>query len=259
MEKIPAKWFHEGRRGVAPRLIVLHCTVSPEMGTGAEAVARYFARGERRASAHRTADNNSTVISVDDEDTAFAAAGANQDGLHLELVGQPIQSAVEWLDPYSQAELFQAGLTVREWSRDFGIPLRWLSVAEVADKRTKGLCTHHDVSRAFPDVSTGHWDPGPNFPKDEALRIWTPGTPDQEDDMPLTDADLLKIADVVATRLKPDLDHLEADVKAKVADVQGNLAALQRRVLGVEEMADGTEQHKADADTGTRFQQLLGG
>jgi len=174
MLTIAAKWFHEGRRGEVPRLIVIHCTVSPESGTGAEAVARYFQSGTRKASAHRTCDNNSTVISVADSDTAFAAAGANRDGLHLELVGQPSQTRAEWLDAFSTAELFQAGLTVREWSARYGIPLRWLTVAQVADGRTKGLCTHHDVSRAFPDVSTGHWDPGPDFPKDEALRIWTP-------------------------------------------------------------------------------------
>lgn len=209
MEKIPAKWFHRGRRGVAPRLIVIHCTVSKEMGSGAEAVAKYFARGERKASAHRTADNNSTVISVDDTDTAFAAAGANQDGLHLELVGMPQQSAVEWLDPYSQAELFQAGLTVREWSRDYGIPLQWLTVAQVADGHTKGICTHHDVSRAFPKVSTGHWDPGPNFPKDEALRIWTPGTPDPEDDMTPEQAAQLAATALIAHDLQNRLAPIE--------------------------------------------------
>lgn len=173
MQTITAKWFHAGR--LKPiRLIVIHCTVSLEMGTGAEAVARYFAAGERRASAHRVADNNSTVICVQDGDTAYGAAGANSDGIHLELVGQPTQTRGQWLDAFSTAELFQAGLSVREWSREYGVPLRWLSVAQVADGKTKGLCTHHDVSRAFPEVSTGHWDPGPNFPKDEALRIWTP-------------------------------------------------------------------------------------
>ncbi len=249
METIPAKWFHEGRLKEV-RLIVLHCTVSKEMGTGAEAVARYFAAGTRKASAHRTADNNSTVISVKDEDTAFAAAGANSDGLHLELVGQPDQTAVQWLDPYSQAELFQAGLTVREWSRDYDIPLRWLTIAQVADGHTKGLCTHHDVSRAFPAVSTGHWDPGPNFPKDEALRIWTPDT---EDDMPLTDADLLKVAAAVKKVLEPEF----ASVKKNADTLRDSLSDLQRRVLGVEHMADSTEQHKADADTGKRFQELL--
>lgn len=170
---VPAKWFRAGR--VKPiRLIVIHCTVSREMGTGAEAVANYFARGDRRASTHRVSDNNSTVICVRDEDTAFGAAGANADGLHLELVGMPDQSLAQWLDPYSDAELREAGSTIREWSARWGIPLRWLSVAEVADGRTRGICTHHDISRAFPEVSTGHWDPGPNFPKAEALRLWTP-------------------------------------------------------------------------------------
>lgn len=176
MKLVPAKWFHAGRLKPV-RLIVIHCTVSPEMGTGAEAVAAYFAKGDRRASAHRVADNNSTVQCVKDEDTAFGAAGANSDGLHLELVGQPSQTKEEWLDPYSTSELKQAGPTMREWSTEFHIPLRWLTVAQVADGKTAGLCTHHDVSRAFPDVSTGHWDPGPNFPKAEALRLWTPAPP----------------------------------------------------------------------------------
>lgn len=173
MQTVLAEWFHQGRLKPV-RLIVIHCTVSPEQGTGAEAVAAYFARGERRASAHRVVDNNSTVICVRDEDTAFGAAGANSDGLHLELVGLPTQSSVQWQDPYSLAEFGQAAATIREWSAEFHVPLRWLTVDQVADGKTMGLCTHADVSKAFPAVSTGHWDPGPEFPKAEALRIWTP-------------------------------------------------------------------------------------
>lgn len=173
METIRAKWFHAGRLK-AIRLIVIHCTVSPEYGDGAESVARYFAAGERRASTHRVVDNNSTVLCVNDEDTAFGAAGANSDGLHLELVGQPTQTVEDWKDRYSTAEMMQAGLSIREWSREHSVPMRWLTVAQLADGKTKGICTHHDVSRAFPDVSTGHWDPGPNFPKDWALGLWTP-------------------------------------------------------------------------------------
>lgn len=183
MEAIAARWYHIGRQGEKPRVIVVHCTVSPEMGTGAEAVGRYFARGERRASTHRVADNNSTVICVADANTAFGAAGANRDGLHIELVGQPDQTAEQWADDYSTAELFQAGLSIREWSAEFDIPLRWLTVKQVADKRTRGLCTHADVSKAFPEVSTGHWDPGPHFPKDRALDIWTI-QPEPEDPPP---------------------------------------------------------------------------
>lgn len=185
-----ARWQRSGRRGKTPRLIVIHCTVSKEMGNGAEAVARYFETVDRPASTHLVCDNNSTVRCVADEDTAYGSAGANDDGLHLELVGMPDQTTAQWLDAYSDAELHEAGPSIRTWSTKFGIPLRWLTIAEVANGRTKGLCTHADVSKAFPEVSTGHWDPGPNFPKDEALRIWSgapvippePAPPDSTED-----------------------------------------------------------------------------
>ena len=220
---VPAKWFHAGRTKPI-RLIVVHCTVSKEMGTGAEAVANYFARGDRRASAHRVCDNNSTVICVKDEDTAFGAAGANSDGLHLELVGMPDQSLAQWLDAYSDAELVEAGRSVREWSARWGVPMRWLTVAEVADGRTRGICTHADVSRAFPAVSTGHWDPGPNFPKDEALRIWT-----QEDDMPLSPEDLDSIEKRVVAALDKrgvsGSDHRDAALLAAVEALQSGGAS----------------------------------
>lgn len=170
---IPAKWQKSGRSKPI-RLICVHATVSPEMGTGAEAVARYFQTSTRPGSTHLVSDNNSTVRCVLDRDTAYGAAGANSDGLHIELVGQPDQTALEWLDDYSLDEFEEAGPHIAAWSETYGIPLRWLTVAEVADGRTKGLCTHHDVSRAFPDVSTGHWDPGPHFPKATALGIWAP-------------------------------------------------------------------------------------
>lgn len=219
MQTIPAKWFHAGR--LKPiRVIVAHCTVSAEMGTGAEAVAAFFAKGDRRASAHRVADNNSTVQCVKDEDTAFGAAGANSDGLHLELVGQPTQTSQQWLDTYSRSELMQAGLTVREWARDFSIPLRWLTVAQVADGKTKGLCTHWDVTRAFPAVSTGHWDPGDGFPKDEALRIWTPQPEDpphqQEGDMEIRKVSNGRYYLVGGTKGPVSLD--KATLKAMEAD-----------------------------------------
>lgn len=167
MTTIAAKWFYSGRRA-KQRLIVIHCTVSPEMGTGAEDVARYFANlpATNKASAHKVCDNDSVITCVADEDTAFAAAGANSDGLHLEFVGQPTQTRDEWLDAYSTNELAIGQTVVQEWSAKYDIPLRWLTVAEVADGVTKGVTTHADVSAAFPKVSTGHWDPGPNFPRD---------------------------------------------------------------------------------------------
>jgi len=164
---LPAQHFHVSRKRPV-RLIVVHCTVSPESGTGAEAVARYFAKGERRASAHCVVDSNSAVGCVHDGDTAFAAAGANADGWHLELVGYPDQSLAQWTDSFSRSMFARAAPLVKARASKWGIPLRFLSVAEVRNG-AKGLCTHHDVSLAFPEVSTGHWDPGPHFPKGEFL------------------------------------------------------------------------------------------
>lgn len=152
---VPARWFYAGRQK-SIRLIVVHCTVSPEMGSGAEDVARYFANitdPRKKASAHRVADNDSVVECVRDADTAFGAAGANADGLHLELVGQPTQTRDEWLDQYSTHELALGRAVVDEWSQTYDIPKRWLTVAEVADGVTKGVTTHADVSKAFPLVS----------------------------------------------------------------------------------------------------------
>ena len=168
---IQARWFRKGRQGKKIRLIVIHCTVSKEMGTGAENVARYFARSERKGSTHAVADNNSVVFCVRDEDTAYGAGGANNDGLHLELVGMPEQSFVEWLDEYGLDMFDQAAPVVRRWSDTYDVPLRWLTVDEIR-AGLPGLCTHADVEKAYP--STGHWDPGPHFPKGEFLEAVTP-------------------------------------------------------------------------------------
>lgn len=187
MTFVQARHFYKGRTKQV-RLIVIHCTVSPEWGSGAEDVARYFANlpATKKASAHKVCDNDSTVTCVLDEDTAFGAAGANSDGLHLELVGRPEQTREEWLDVYSTHELAIGQTIVRDWSYKFLIPLRWLTVEEVADGFTKGVTDHNTVSHAFPKVSTGHWDPGPNFPRDIFPTATADPPPPPEDDMQYT-------------------------------------------------------------------------
>lgn len=86
--------------------------------------------------------------------------------------------------------------------------------------------------------------------------------PSEEDDMPLTDTDILRIADVTAKvvldRLGLELDDERAEEQAGHNRRRDTLAALFRRVLGVPVMANSAEQHKADEDTGRRFQHLLG-
>lgn len=180
---------HQQPRRGEIRVVVVHCTISPEQGTGAEAVARYFQTVDRPASSHLVADNNSVVRCVADNMEAVGAAGANRDGLHLELVGYADQSAEQWMDAYGRAMFAQAGPFMREWSALYDIPPRWLSVAQVADGQSRGFCTHADVSKAFPAVSTGHTDPGKQFPKQAVMGLWFPQSapiPPMEDDAMFT-------------------------------------------------------------------------
>jgi hypothetical protein len=164
---VPARWYKKGPRSLGPiRLIVVHSMESREMGDTAETCANYFATTDRPASAHVCVDSNSRVRSVKDSDIAYAAPGANHDGLHLELAGRAAQTREEWLDPYGQDLLSQAAHQVAEWSTGWGVPLKSLSAQQVRDGEW-GVTTHNAVRLAY--GLTDHTDPGEGFPMDELL------------------------------------------------------------------------------------------
>lgn len=167
MKLMQARWFHRGR--IAPiRVIIMHDMEWQERPTTAEDCAKMFATMARRASAHACVDNNSAVRSVRDQDTAWAAPGANADGLQLEMAGFARQTRAEWLDPYSRAMLRQAAIVVAGWSKAHKIPARRLSRAELkAGKR--GISSHADVSAVY--KRSDHSDPGPRFPWDVFLGL----------------------------------------------------------------------------------------
>lgn len=155
---------HKGRQGKTPRLIVIHTMEAPEGPNTAENIANYFKTVD--ASSHWCIDNNSRVRVVNDEDTAWTAPGANNDGLQIELAGYAKQSAADWADQYSIDLLEGAALSAGEWVRKYGIPIRKLNVAEVKAGH-KGFAAHDDISKAY--RKSTHWDPGPNFPWDYFL------------------------------------------------------------------------------------------
>lgn len=180
--QIAARWFTK-TNGRTIRVLVLHVMVAPEKPETAEAVANMFALGRRRASAHKCFDDNSMVTCVRDMDVAWAAAGANHDGLHYELAGYPQQSAQEWKDPYSLAMIDRVAQQVAKDAREYGIPIRRLTVAQVKDGISMGITHHADVEAAFP--STGHWDVGPNFDWNfflDLVKKYHNGTTPWEDD-----------------------------------------------------------------------------
>lgn len=167
---IKARWFTpfgEGRRAV--RVIVIHTMETPERDGIAEDIANDFATrpSDKKASAHLCIDDKKIVQSVKDNDVAFAAPGANSDGIHLELSGRAKQPGPEWADAYSTAVLENAANAAAQYCVKYEIPVKRLSNAELGNKKAKGIVGHVQVSEVF-KLST-HTDPGPSFPWDRFL------------------------------------------------------------------------------------------
>lgn len=144
-------------------LLVEHDMEYPERLTAAEDVAAYFARPSTKASAHYNIDADSVVQSVRDKDVAWAAPGANHDGLHFEHAGYARQSREEWLDGFGRRMLDRSiGLQIRK-AEEYAIPAVRRTPAELV-RGLRGVTGHVDVSAAF--RRSTHTDPGAGFPWD---------------------------------------------------------------------------------------------
>lgn len=158
-----AHYTKASRRPQDIRLEVLHTMEAPEKGTTAEAVARYFAGGSVKASAHYCIDNDSIVQCVYDKDIAYAAPGANHDGRQYEQAGYARQTGDEWRDNYSLSMLVRTAKLVSVKCEESGNAKTWLSDREIAAGK-RGICDHAAISRVY--RKSTHTDCGPNFPKD---------------------------------------------------------------------------------------------
>lgn len=158
---VQARWYTKGRFGQRPIWVVVHDMETAEASDTAERLARAASTWSRKASWHVGVDNDSEVRSVRDADTAYAAKGANTRGLHIEHAGRASQTAEQWRDHFSDAMLARSAKIAHLWHREFDIPVRRLTVDQVR-RYEPGFTDHATVEKAFP--SSGHWDPGPNFP-----------------------------------------------------------------------------------------------
>ena len=163
---VMAKHFKDVTSKRAVRVIVIHSMEAPEKGETAENVARFFQNTERPASAHLCIDNNSIVQCVLDNDIAFAAPGANGDGIQLELAGFARQSRAEWLDPYGVLLLENAANAAAQYCLKYDIPVKHLTDEELKGGQ-KGIIGHVQASRVF--KKSDHTDPGEGFPWDHFL------------------------------------------------------------------------------------------
>jgi hypothetical protein len=165
----PKSWTDANRTAV--QLIVIHTTEGSEGPTSAEDGAGYDQRRTDGTSTHFFHDADSTVQCVRTADQAHAArAQGNRRGIQHELCGRAGQGAAGWDDQVSQGTLRQAAKQCARDAKKWGIPVRRLTVAQVA-AGDKGICGHVDITHAFPQDNGTHTDPGPNFPWSQFLDL----------------------------------------------------------------------------------------
>jgi len=148
------------RRASTIRHVVVHST---EGGTAAS-VATYFAT-TARASTQLVVDDLECYRCVPDLVIPWGAPGVNTSGLHVEHCGLARWTRETWLE--HDEMLLRSAAKAALWCWTFGIPRRWLTVAQLREGKA-GLCRHADASCAFP-TRDPHTDPGAGFPSDVYL------------------------------------------------------------------------------------------
>jgi len=190
----PPKAYTKGRSRPV-QYVVIHSTEGSEGINSAEAGVAYDKVRTDGTSTHLFVDSNNALMEVRYSDTAHAArARGNACGIQVELCGRAGQTSAQWHDVASLPMLRIAAKEVAAICKEFGLPVRRLSVAEVraayyapVGQRPKGICGHVDVTMAYPEDQGSHTDPGPNFPWSEFLAMVSAemgGPTEGDDDMP---------------------------------------------------------------------------
>jgi N-acetyl-anhydromuramyl-L-alanine amidase AmpD len=147
-------------------LLVLHSTENDIKAGVADAVARMFAQGDREASAHYVVGPDEVIGCVREKDVAWAAPGANHDGIQIEMVGWAKYTASDWAGADQQKMIARAVQLAAGICHRHNIPVRVVD-ADGLLRGERGITTHANVSKAF--KKSAHWDPGPAFPLDDIL------------------------------------------------------------------------------------------
>ena len=142
--------------------IVVHCTESD--AGGALGVANYFQSESSGGSTQLVVGEDGCYRCVGDLETPAGAPGANDRGLHIEIVGRASWTREQWLSRARTLGL--ASRAIAEWARTYRIPIRYVN-AQGLKQGVPGVTTHADVSVAF--KKSDHMDPGKNFPLEHVL------------------------------------------------------------------------------------------
>lgn len=154
-------------RSGQPTLIVIHSLEAPAR----KGLAWDLANGWLQTapvSPHSITDPVETVDCVRPGTIGWHCGNGNQKGVGLEVTGYAGWSKAQWLEPTAFAAVRLDAKRGAEYAKQFGIPLRWLSLNQIRNGE-KGFCTHADISATL--GGTNHWDPGPNFPYETFMKM----------------------------------------------------------------------------------------
>lgn len=144
-----------GRGQSSVTRIVIHGTSSPCKAGGAAANARWFQQPGARGSAHRVVDPVEIIECVPPTRVAFHAP-PNQGSIGWELCDPNAGDPRRWHDANHTAMLDRAAPGIRADAERWGVPLVWLSPAELLAGR-HGITSHHNVTLAWRQST--HTDP----------------------------------------------------------------------------------------------------
>lgn len=158
---------HGGKGNKPINYLVLHCTVT-SCCNSATAVADYFRRTSRPASAHYVSDAHRDYQVLWDSLIGFHAP-PNSNSLGFEMCCTlSNEGKGHWRGKGHRKMMRRTAKLVAQAALHYDVPIRKLSPAELrAGKR--GIVGHDDVRDAW--GQTNHWDPGPHFPWQQFLNM----------------------------------------------------------------------------------------
>lgn len=159
---------HSGKRS-RTQMLVVHSAETPLQAGYATSVTRnWLNRADVEASINAFFGPDTTVRSVHTDYAAWHATWANALSVGYEFTGYAALNRAQWLTDAGRNMLDRAGREMAADAKIYGIPLRWLTTAEVnaianGNQSIKGLATHRQID------PVNRTDPGDGFPYDVLL------------------------------------------------------------------------------------------
>jgi N-acetyl-anhydromuramyl-L-alanine amidase AmpD len=186
-------------------LVVIHATVSPCKVGGARQNAAYFQSADAGGLAHYIVDPAEVVQACKETVACWHAPPVNDRAIGVELCDPQSGLDSRWGNAAHKAMLALAAPLFADICHRHNIPKVYVDHQSLL-RGERGITTHHDVTLAW--HKSTHTDPGPAFPMGAfitAVNGHKPAPAPQEDDMPLSEDDVAKVAAATAALLRKDI------------------------------------------------------